>query len=74
MLTMPLYGLLYIGYANRKSMGVDIFHLTIDLERSWSRSLGFVTCQIEATVAWNMMVTKNFILGPTLTNKVTVKL
>ena len=28
MLTMPLYGLLYIGYAYRKSMVVDIFYST----------------------------------------------
>ena len=29
MLIIPLYGLLYIGYAYRKSMGVEICHLTL---------------------------------------------
>ena len=27
--TIPLYGLLYIGYAYRKSMGVQMFHLEL---------------------------------------------
>ena len=57
---LPLYGPLYIGYAYRKSTGVEIFHLTLkghgQGQRSWSRSLGLMTHQIEATVTWNMMV------------------
>ena len=61
----------------RKSMGVDYFHLTFDLETSGSRSKVKVSraCDpsVKATVAWNMM-TAFVIFGPTLTNGVKVKL
>ena len=75
MLTIPLYGHLYIGYAYRKSTGVEICHLTLKghSQGQWSRSLELVTCQIEATIAWNMMI-KSLIFGSTLTNGVKLKL
>ena len=73
MLTMPLYGLLYIGYAYSQSMHIaslwrlNFFISPFDLERSQSRSrsrsLGLVTSQIEATVAWNMMAKKKSFSG-----------
>ena len=77
---MLLYGCLYIGYAYRKSMGVENFHLTLTLkgrgqgQRSRFRSLGFVAHQIKANIAWNMMVITKIIFGPTLTNGLKVKL
>ena len=52
------------------NLSFDLLTLKGHSQGQRSRSLGLVTNQIEATVAWNMMVTKTFIFGLTLTNGV----